>query len=436
MEQNRNSEGLRSSQNLVRSPVLLAIIASLAIGGISVYAVMKLQATANEKQKTPVAVQPVVKTVTALGRLEPKGEIIKLSAPSSTGEGNRVEQLLVKEGDRVKAGQVIAIMDNRDRLQASLAEAQKQVQVAKTRLNQVKAGAKQGEIGARQATVNRLQVELEGNIKTQQATINRIEAELLGQQRSLQATVARVAAERRNAQADVQRYETLYKAGAISSQEVDSRRLNAETSTQALIESQATQTRTVATLQQQLNEAKANQNQTLASLQQQINEAKANLNQTAEVRPTDIANAQAEVDSAQATADKIRVELAQAYVVAPKAGRILEINTRAGETVGNEGIVALGQTDQMYAVVEVYQSDIKKVRSGQDVRVSSDSLRNELEGRVDWIGMQVKRQNLINTDPSSNIDARVVEVHVQLNKLSSQNASSLTNLQVKAVIEL
>ncbi|MGF1935567.1 MAG: HlyD family efflux transporter periplasmic adaptor subunit [Nostoc sp. ChiQUE02] len=435
MEQNRNSEGLRSSQNLLRSPFLLAIITSLAIGGISVYAVMKLQATANEKQKTPVAVQPVVKTVTALGRLEPKGEVIKLSAPSSN-EGNRVEQLLVKEGDAIKAGQVIAIMDNRDRLQATLGEAQKQVQVAKSRLNQVKAGAKQGELGARQATVNRLQVELEGNIKTQQATINRIEAELLGQQRSLQATVARVAAERRNAQAEVQRYETLYKAGAISSQEVDSRRLSAETSTQALIESQATQTRTVATLQQQLNEAKANQNQTLASLQQQINEAKANLNQTAEVRPTDIANAQAEIDSAQATVEKIRAELAQAYVVAPKAGRILEINTRAGETVGDEGIVALGQTDQMYAVVEVYQSDIKRVRPGQDVRVSSDSLRNELEGRVDWIGMQVKRQNLINADPSSNIDARVVEVHVQLNKLSSQNASSLTNLQVKAVIEL
>lgn len=435
MEQNRNSEGLSSSQNLVRSPILLAIITSLAIGGISVYTVMRLQATANEKQKTPVAVQPVVKTVTALGRLEPKGEVIQLSAPSPR-EGNRVEQLLVKEGDPIKTGQVIAIMDNRDRLQATLGEAQKQVQVAKSRFNQVKAGAKQGELAARQATVNRLQVELEGNIKTQQATINRIEAELLGQQRSLQATVDRVAAERRNAQADVQRYETLYKAGAISSQEVDSRRLSAETSTQALIESQATQTRTVATLQQQLNEAKANRDQTLASLQQQINEAKANQDQTAEVRPTDIANAQAEIESAQATVEKIRAELAQAYVVAPKAGRILEINTRAGETVSDEGIVALGQTDQMYAVVEVYQSDIKKVRPGQEVRVSSDSLRNELEGRVDRIAMQVKRQNLINTDPSSNIDARVVEVHVQLNKLSSQNASSLTNLQVKAVIEI
>lgn len=435
MAQNRKIESLRSSQNFLRSHIWLVIIASLAVGGASVYTVLQLQAKANQKQEAPVAVQPVVKTVTALGRLEPNEEVIKLSAPSSN-EGNRVEKLLVREGDRVKAGQVIAIMDSRDRLQASLGEAQKQVKVAKSRLNQVRAGAKQGEIGAREATIKRLEVELEGNIKTQQATINRLEAELQGQKQQLEATVARVAAERQNAQADVQRYETLYKSGAISSQEVDSRRLSAETSSQQLIESQATRARTIATLEQQLNEAKANRNQTIASLQQQINEAKATLNQTAEIRPTDIANAQAEVESAQATAEKIKAQLTQAYIHAPKAGQILKINTRAGETVGEQGIVDLGQTDQMYAVAEVYQSDINKVRQGQAVRISSESLPNELRGRVDWIGMQVQRQNLINSDPSSNIDARVVEVHVQLNKLSSQKASKFTNLQVKAVIEL
>ncbi|MCF2145116.1 ABC exporter membrane fusion protein [Desmonostoc muscorum LEGE 12446] len=435
MVQNWKLEGLKSPQNLVRSPIALAIITSLIVSGASVYTVTQLQSQSKKSQEAPVPTQPVVKTVTALGRLEPNGEIIKLSAPSSN-EGNRVEQLLVKEGDRVKTGQVIAIMDSSDRLQASLVEAQKQVQVAKSRLNQVKAGAKQGEIGARQATVNRLQVELEGNIRTQQATINRLEAELQGQQQSLQATVARVAAERRNAEADVQRYETLYKQGAISNQEVDNRRLSAETSTQQLIESQATQTRTISTLQQQINEARANRDKTLATLEQQINEAKATLNQTAEVRPTDIANAQAEVDSAQATVEKIRAQLNQAYIRAPKTGQILKINTRAGETVGNDGIVELGQTDQMYAVAEVYQSDINKVQPGQSVKVVSDSLPKELQGTVDWIGMQVQRQNLINSDPSSNIDARVVEVHVRLDRASSAKAAKLTNLQVKTVIEL
>lgn len=411
------------------------MLASFMMGALSVYTIQKFQGAVNKPQEASASPKPVVKTVTALGRLEPNGEVIKLSAPTSNQE-NRVQQLLVKEGDKVRAGQVIAVMDSRDRLQGSLREAQKQVQVAKLRLAQVKAGAKQGEIEARQATVSRLQAELEGNAKTQQATINRLEAELEGQKQQLNATVARLEAEKANAQADAQRYETLYQQGAISSQEVDRRRLSAETSTQQLLESQATQRTTIATLEQQINEAKANRNKTLATLQEQINEAKATLNQTAEVRPTDIATAEAEIDSAQATAEKIKAELAQAYVLAPKAGRILEINTRSGEIVSNDGIVDLGQTDQMYTVAEVYQSDINKVRPGQRVRVSSDSLPNELLGRVDRVGMQIKRQNVINADPSSNIDARVVEVHVQLNRLSSLEATSLTNLQVKAVIEL
>ncbi|MBW4565445.1 MAG: ABC exporter membrane fusion protein [Mojavia pulchra JT2-VF2] len=434
MAQNWNLAGFRNSQNLLKSPATLAIITAILTAGASVYTVTKFQDASQQKPEVAAPIQPEIKTVTALGRLEPNGEVIKLSAPTSN-EGNRVEQLLVKEGDRVKGGQVIAIMDSRDRLQASMGEAQRQVQVAKSRLEQVKAGAKQGEIGARQATVNRLQVELEGSIRTQQAAINRLEAELQGQQQTLQATVARVAAEKRNAQADVQRYETLYKEGAISSQEVDKRRLSAETSTQQLIESQATQTRTVTTLQQQINEAKANRDKTIATLQQQINEAKATLNQTAEVRPTDIATAQAEVDSAQATVEKIKAQLNQAYIRAPKAGQILKIHTRAGETVGTDGIVELGQTEQMYAVAEVYQSDINKVRPGQRVKVISDSLPSELQGTVDWIGMQVQRQNVINADPSSNIDARVVEVHVRLDQASSAKAAQFTNLQVKAVIE-
>jgi HlyD family secretion protein len=434
MAQNLKIDGL-NSQTIWRSPVMLAIAASLLGAVISVYTVTRFPNQVTQKQEIPDSIQPVVKTVTAMGRLEPKGEVAKLSA-ATANEGNRVDKLLVKEGDGVKAGQIIAIMDSRDRLQASLVEAQKQVQVASSRLAQVKAGAKQGEIKARQATVSRLQAELEGSTKTQQATINRLQAELQGQQQSLQATVARVAAEKRNAQADVQRYETLYKQGAISSQEVDKRRLSAETANQQLIESQATQRRTIATVQQQLVEAKANRDKTLATLQQQLVEAKATLNQTAEVRPTDVANSQAEIESAQATVEKIKAQLQQAYIRAPKAGQILKINTRAGETVSNEGIVDLGQTDQMYAVAEVYQSDINKVRSGQRVRVTGDSLSGELQGTVDWVGMQVQRQNVINTDPSENIDAKVVEVHVRLNEASSQKAANLTNLQVKVVIEL
>jgi HlyD family secretion protein len=90
----------------------------------------------------------------------------------------------------------------------------------------------------------------------------------------------------------------------------------------------------------------------------------------------------------------------------------------------------------MYAVAEVYQSDINKVRLGQRVRLQSESLGDQLVGTVDRLGMQVQRQNVINSDPTSNIDSRVVEVHVRLDEPSSQNAARFSNLQVRAVIEL
>lgn len=470
MLQKRKLEGSSAAESKSRPPLLIAILIAMIIGGIAIFLVSRMRAASEKPKPAPVAI-PKITTVTALGRLEPKGEVIKLSAPTSN-QGSRVEQLLVREGDSVKAGQIIAIMENRDRLQASLREADRKVAVARAQLAQVQAGAKQGELTARQADISRLQAELTGDVKTQQATIarlqaqlkgeiaaqqatiNRLEAELQGQKQALAATVARTTAERRNAQAEVRRYESLYKEGVISSQEVDRRRLSAETSSQQLLESQATQTRTIATLEQQIseakanrekdiatleqqiNEAEANRDKTVATVQQQINEAKGTLNQTAEVRPTDVAIAQAEINSAIATVERIRAELALAYIRAPQDGRILKVNTRAGETVGNEGVVEFGETSQMYAIAEVYQSDISKVRQGQFVRVRSDSLPGELQGQIERVGYQVQRQNIINSDPSSNIDSRIIEVHVRLNNASSERAAKFTNLQVQTIIQL
>ena len=76
------------------------------------------------------------------------------------------------------------------------------------------------------------------------------------------------------------------------------------------------------------------------------------------------------------------------------------------------------------------------MRSQQRVKLSSNSLPGELVGTVDWVGWQVQRQNIINSDPTENIDSRVVEVHVRLDEASSQKAAKFTNLQVKAVIEI
>jgi HlyD family secretion protein len=88
--------------------------------------------------------------------------------------------------------------------------------------------------------------------------------------------------------------------------------------------------------------------------------------------------------------------LAQAYIKSPQDGQIYQIFARPGEVVGTNGIADLGRTSQMYGVVEVYQTDVKKVRVGQKVKITGNSLSGELQGTVERVGIQVKRQNTIN----------------------------------------
>ena len=89
-------------------------------------------------------------TVHALGRLEPASRILEL-APESGNEGATVAEILVQEGDNVRAGMVLAVFDNVIRRQASLAEAQARLDVATAKLEQVRSGAKAGDVAAQKA---------------------------------------------------------------------------------------------------------------------------------------------------------------------------------------------------------------------------------------------------------------------------------------------
>jgi HlyD family secretion protein len=63
-----------------------------------------------------------VEAVSALGTLQPAGDIRKLAAPSSAMGGSpRLLSLQVEEGQRVKQGQLLATFDSRPRLVADLA---------------------------------------------------------------------------------------------------------------------------------------------------------------------------------------------------------------------------------------------------------------------------------------------------------------------------
>ncbi len=127
-----------------------------------------------------------------------------------------------------------------------------------------------------------------------------------------------------------------------------------------------------------------------------------------------------------------RAELERAHVYSPIDGRVLEVHARSGERVGPEGIVALGRTGEMYAVAEVYETDIGRVEVGQRAIVTSPALPEPLTGSVEWIKLQVGKLDALGTDPAARKDARVVEVEIRLD--DGEQAAGLTNLQVEIEI--
>jgi HlyD family secretion protein len=374
----------------------LAIAFMLSIGGA--YTLWQFQAAKTAETEAAKVRVPKIITVTALGRLEPKGEVIKLSAPTSNN-GNRVDRLLVKEGMLVKTGQVVAVLDSHDRLQAAFQQAKENVRVAQAKLAITQAGAKRGELAAQRAEIGRLEAQQQGDMASQESTVARLEAAL------------------RNAQIEYDRYQSLAQEGAVSASSRDSKRLTLETA------------------QKQLQESQAVLNRTRSTRPRELSKAKATLDQLAEIRPVDVEASRAEVKRTLAAMHQAQAELKQAEVRSPIDGEVLYLYTRAGEVVSTDGIAEIGQTKRMDAVAEVYQSDIGRIKIGQQARVTSDSISGELRGTVERIGSQVRRQTIVNTDPSSNLDSRVVEVHVALDPASNQSAAKFTNLQVMVVIK-
>ncbi len=394
---------VQKQRQLITKPVgqwriILAIATALPTGAVFLYSLSQFRSTSQSSAPPTPTSAPAITAVTGLGRLEPQGEVIHLSAPTSL-EGARVAQLLVKEGDKVRAGQVVALLDAYQPRLAALNQAKQQVKVAQARLAKVKAGAPAGEIAASKAALARLSAELRGEVATFKATIAGLEAELS------------------NAQSEFKRYQQLYQDGAISASLFDSKRL------------------LVKTVREQLNEAKATLNRTVESYDEQIDAAKATLSAKAEVRSVDVQVAQTQVDSALAAVKRAQADLTLAYVHAPIDSQILKIHTRPGEIISNQGIAELGQTDQMYAIAQIYETDIAKVRPGQQVTVTGEAFSGKLQGTVTDIGLQVSRQDIFNSNPLADTDHKVVEVKIRLDDLASQRVAGLTNLQVQAFIQ-
>ena len=130
----------------------------------------------------------------------------------------------------------------------------------------------------------------------------------------------------------------------------------------------------------------------------------------------------------------IEIDLFNSQLRSPIDGYILSVNTRVGERSKNEGILDIGSSQNMEALIEVYESDINRVFISQNVELSSENggFKKTLKGEVIRISPQVKQRKVLSTDPTGDADARIIEVLVKLNAESIKLVKNYTGMKVIA----
>ena len=166
--------------------------------------------------------------------------------------------------------------------------------------------------------------------------------------------------------------------------------------------------------------------------------AEATLTRFAALAPDDqpdVVVARRNMEAAEADLARATLDLDRATVMAPIAGTILNIHATPGQRPPADGIMEMGDTDQMMAEVEVWQDRIALIKQGQPVDLEAAALWQTLRGVVESIGLTVGRQGLISDDAAENKDSRVIRVLVALDAASSAVAARYTNLEVIARID-
>lgn len=374
-----------------------AVALALGIGSVGVFQAFQQQS--NPASNTPEPSSEKSRAISALGRIEPAGQVIQVSGPT----GERVLRLLVQEGQQLEKGETIAFLE-------SYPERQAEVKLAASRLleaqNRFIAERELGKAQGQEAKTRRNQAE---NPKVR---------EIVAQD----ALVRQSKVEYEQAQINLKRYQYLQKAGAVSQQDLDDRVLSFRSK------------------QQQLNNAIATLDMLKEELQTDSNNAKAQINRTQ--AGTLRSQAQIDLASAKSNLELAKARMTRTIIRAPQTGQVLKVLVREGEAIpalanqdsnAQQAIVEMGNTQQMYVVAEVYETDINQVQIGQIAKISSPVIKGEIEGTVDKIGLKIGKNDVVGTDPAANTDTRVVEVKIRLH--NSIAVSGLTNLQVDVAIQ-
>jgi len=300
----------------------LAIAAFVALGGCSE---KKASNFTRPVAHVPVAVAQdgAVTPVSTMGGLIVAYQNVAIQS-SLTEPTDAVN---VNEGDHVRKGQVLAVLDTAD----LVAELQSDLGTAASDKAKIDSTADQAGL----------------TIVQNANTINAQKAAL----RQAQLTLARDSL-------DLSRYAQLVKNGYLAQQQYDSQATLVQNDRQAV-------------------------NAAQVGLQNQLSQVKTNGSLTSGLQGATIAAARADYQTALGAANQVRASIAKATIVSPVDGIVVNRNLNPGEYPGTRQIFTLQETDKVYAVLNGAGSQVVGIASGLPATITANDLPGQkLRGTV------------------------------------------------------
>jgi HlyD family secretion protein len=399
--------------------IALVLISITGIGYVA-YRQMVLvpqQKAKNQVQTALVERKNLTITVSANGTVQPERSVNV--SPKNSGI---LKQLLVKEGDLVEKGQILAYMDDSN-LQGQLHQSQGNLAAAEANWEKLVHGNRSEEIETAKAQLAQQTANLQ-----QLRNGNRLQdvAQAQGKLKDTQYAL-------QQADDDLKRNQSLYTEGAISLQSLNTFRTTRDRAqTQVQQAEQAVSLMRSGTRPEEITQAQAQVQQKQSALD--LSEAGS--------RPEDINQAQAQVTAAQGAVEIIQTNLNDMVIRAPFSGVVARkfadpgafvTPTTAGSAVtsaSSSSILALASTNEI--VAQVAEANIAQIRKGLTATIQVDAYPGKpLTGKVTQIATQsVVVQNVTSFEVKTSVSDTQHLLRSGMNVNVAFNAGELKNVLV------
>jgi HlyD family secretion protein len=377
---------------------LLAVLAAFAAGGVAAYLVFKPAPGAERRPDRPDAPPPT--RVAALGRIQPAGGVVPVYGPP----GDRIAEMKpLAPGDKLKAGDPIAVLASRDIRAAELKVAEVQLDEAKATIAAAREAGKK--------KIEAAKAEIDQALAGEKADLAALDA------KAALVTKQREAAARQLARLDALRSEGV----KVADEDAEKVRLLIDQADAELAATAAARTKAAASYAGSRTAAEA-----------RVKAAEAELAE---------AEAKAPVKSGEEKLAVARQLLDLTTLKAPIDGVVLRVAGRTGQPTGAaEPVLQMAALGEMVVVAEVYESDVDRlagwVKAGPvPVEATHPALPRPLKGAVgseaDLSRMLARNQDFP-LGPREDADRRVVEVTARLDAESAAVAARFVGLQVTA----